>query len=53
MTMAAPVVPTHEASIVPIKSRTVLSAGVPFSEPRMTIPPAMVKSPHKRIIKGI
>ena len=49
----APVVPIQEASIVPINRITVLTAGVPASLPRMTIPPPAVKSPQSRMMNGM
>ena len=49
----APVVPTHEAIAVPIKSNTVLTNGVPRNVPRTRIPPATVNKPHKRMMNGI
>ena len=53
ITIEAPVVPTQEASTVPIRSITVLTAGVPLSDPFRTIPPDMVKSPQRRMMKGM
>jgi len=53
MTMEAPVVPTQEARNVPISRRTELTRGVPRSDPETTMPPAMVKSPQSRMMKGI
>ena len=53
ITMAAPVVPTHEARTVPISSMTVLTAGVPRREPLSTMPPEIVNSPQSRMMKGM
>ena len=49
----APVVPTRLAINVPIKISTVLNSGVPFSEPRRTMPPEMMNNPPSKMMKGI
>ena len=50
--MAAPVVPIHDARTVPISNMTTLIIGVPVSVPRNKIPPDTVYSDQSRIIKG-
>ena len=51
--MAAPVVPIHEAIQVPISNIKVLIGGVPAKYPFMRIPPETVNRDNNRIIKGI
>jgi len=51
--IAAPVVPTHEAMTVPMSRKTVLSPGVPLKEPRIRIPPATVNSAQSRMMNGM
>jgi hypothetical protein len=53
MIMAAPVVPTQEARNVPIRRRVAFTRGVPRRDPFTTMPPEMVKSPHRRMMKGM
>ena len=50
--MAAPVVPIHEASNVPMMSIVTFKIGVPRNRPRNKIPPETVYKDHSRIIKG-
>jgi hypothetical protein len=53
MIMAAPVVPTQEARNVPMRRRIVFTRGVPRREPCTTMPPEMVNSPQRRMMKGM
>ncbi len=53
ISMAAPVVPIHDARNVPIRITTVFTAGLPFRVPRIKMPPEMVNRDQRRIIKGI
>ena len=48
--MAAPVVPIHEASTVPISIIIVFTTGVPSNVPLSTIPPEIVKKLNRRRI---
>ncbi len=51
--MAAPVVPIHEATAVPMARRSVFNRGVPFSEPLRWIPPATVNNAQRRMMNGM
>ena len=51
--MAAPVVPTHDAMRVPISRNTVFSPGVPLKEPRIRMPPATVNRAQSRMMNGM
>lgn len=53
ITMAAPVVPTHDAKAVPMSSMMEFTSGVPFSVPVTTIPPEIVKRAHRRMMNGM
>jgi hypothetical protein len=52
ISIAAPVVPIQEARAVPMASMMTLITGVPVREPRSRIPPEMVYSDHRRMMKG-
>ena len=49
----APVVPINDAKIVPVNIIMVFTKGVPAKKPCNLIPPEIVKSEKRRIIKGI
>ncbi len=50
--MAAPVVPTHEASAAPIVSSAAFDHGVARSDPRTWMPPPIVNSVAKSTTNG-
>ncbi len=52
MSMAAPVVPIHEARNVPTTSTSRLALGVPRRSPSSTMPPAMVNSAQSSTMNG-
>ena len=52
ITIDAPVVPMKLASAVPMASSAVFAAGAPWMLPRMTMPPATVKSARSSRMKG-
>ena len=52
MIIAAPVVPTSDASAVPITMRTAFTAGVPRSEPATWMPPPIVNRVAIRMRNG-
>ena len=52
ISMAAPVVPIHEASTVPTTSMRVLTNGVPERRPESRMPPETVYRDQSRMMNG-
>ena len=51
--IAAPVVPTHEAMRGPDQQEHGFTPGVPLNEPRTKMPPDTVNNDHSRMMKGM